>query len=286
MTTTTSKPDRAEINRQNARKSTGPKTAAGKARSRFNALKHGLTARTAVLPGEDPERYQRHVDAWMQTLGPRNPVEDFLAQEAARLAWQIERADLAEAARLASHILNIPAEEQTRQADEVLVLGRRLFWDARGPIALYPHFPSPLPGPRTSGSGAAEDPDDPARLVNQLEATPAGCRWLLARWAELRELLDCGLTWQSPDKLEAIRLLGKQPLDAADDHEVATIFLASWALDPERGQREAFGEVVYELFGVEVGLFKRRLAGRQVEGRLPGDEASARDVLRALVWRA
>ena len=65
-------PDRAEINRRNAQKSTGPKTAEGKARSRFNALKHGLTAKTAVLPGEDPVAYQENPRA-------RNAVEDFLA---------------------------------------------------------------------------------------------------------------------------------------------------------------------------------------------------------------
>jgi hypothetical protein len=36
---------RIEANRKNARRSTGPKTAAGKARSRANALKHGLAAK-------------------------------------------------------------------------------------------------------------------------------------------------------------------------------------------------------------------------------------------------
>src|SRR4051812_37005933 len=37
MTTTTTAPDRAEINRRNAARSTGPRTAEGKSRSRFNA---------------------------------------------------------------------------------------------------------------------------------------------------------------------------------------------------------------------------------------------------------
>ena len=27
---------------------------------RFNAVKHGLTAKTEVLPGEDPEAFQPH----------------------------------------------------------------------------------------------------------------------------------------------------------------------------------------------------------------------------------
>jgi hypothetical protein len=42
--TTKASSARAEANRRNAEKSTGPKTADGKAKSRFNALKHGMTA--------------------------------------------------------------------------------------------------------------------------------------------------------------------------------------------------------------------------------------------------
>ncbi|MBN2181419.1 MAG: hypothetical protein JW715_05860, partial [Sedimentisphaerales bacterium] len=41
-------------NRQNAQKSTGPKTAAGKAVSAKNAVKHGLFAEEAVITGENP----------------------------------------------------------------------------------------------------------------------------------------------------------------------------------------------------------------------------------------
>ena len=40
-------------NRANAQKSTGPRTVAGKQRSRMAALEHGLTAATLVLPHED-----------------------------------------------------------------------------------------------------------------------------------------------------------------------------------------------------------------------------------------
>jgi hypothetical protein len=51
-----------ESNRRNAQRSTGPKTATGKELARFNALKHGHTARSPVLPGEDPEAFARHCD--------------------------------------------------------------------------------------------------------------------------------------------------------------------------------------------------------------------------------
>ncbi len=48
-----SSPARIAANRANARKSTGPRTEAGKARSRANAVKHGLTGAGVALPGED-----------------------------------------------------------------------------------------------------------------------------------------------------------------------------------------------------------------------------------------
>ena len=43
----------AIANIENAQRSTGPRTEAGKAASSHNALKHGLTAQTVLLPGED-----------------------------------------------------------------------------------------------------------------------------------------------------------------------------------------------------------------------------------------
>ena len=44
-------------NRANAKRSTGPKTAAGKALSRMNAHKHGLTAQTIAIGDEDPKAF-------------------------------------------------------------------------------------------------------------------------------------------------------------------------------------------------------------------------------------
>ncbi len=44
-------------NRQNARKSTGPKTDAGKQRSRQNAFRHGLTAQTVIRHVESAAAY-------------------------------------------------------------------------------------------------------------------------------------------------------------------------------------------------------------------------------------
>ncbi|HZW31807.1 MAG TPA: hypothetical protein VFF52_13930, partial [Isosphaeraceae bacterium] len=101
---TLSAAERAAISRQNGQKSHGPKSPEGKARSRFNALKHGLKAKTLVLPGEDPQQYQGRLEAWIADLQPQNDVEQTLVERAVTLTWQLERAARAEAARL-SHII-------------------------------------------------------------------------------------------------------------------------------------------------------------------------------------
>ena len=47
---------KTEANRRNAARSTGPRTREGK-KVRLNAVKHGLTATTVILPHEDAEAY-------------------------------------------------------------------------------------------------------------------------------------------------------------------------------------------------------------------------------------
>jgi hypothetical protein len=47
-----------EANRRNALKSTGPRSEAGKERSRRNAFRHGLTAETVIEPLEGPDDYK------------------------------------------------------------------------------------------------------------------------------------------------------------------------------------------------------------------------------------
>jgi hypothetical protein len=50
-----STPKQREASRANAQKSTGPRTTAGKAASRFNALKHGIYAVHQIMFDEKPE---------------------------------------------------------------------------------------------------------------------------------------------------------------------------------------------------------------------------------------
>ena len=125
--------------------------------SRFNAVKHRLFARSAVLPGEDLEEFQARVEMYREGLNPRNDLQE----------------------------------------DDPC------------------------------------DPDQPERLILQLEQTAAGCRLLLRHWGELRGLLERGGGWQSREKLVVSRLLGMQPMNVVHKHELAKIFLACHVIEPQ-----------------------------------------------------
>jgi hypothetical protein len=84
-------------NRANAQHSTGPRSDTGKQRSALNALTHGLTARTAVLPSEDPAAYQQHHRQFHDEYRPATATETQLVHELADTSWRMNRIPLLEA---------------------------------------------------------------------------------------------------------------------------------------------------------------------------------------------
>ncbi len=94
---------RALTNRDNSLHSTGPRTEAGKQRSSLNALRHGLTARTAFLPTEDAEAYQRHIQQFLDEYKPAASTETQLVHEIANTAWRLNRIPLLEAELLSQN---------------------------------------------------------------------------------------------------------------------------------------------------------------------------------------
>jgi hypothetical protein len=84
-----------EANRQNAKRSTGPRTPAGKQRSRLNALKHGILAKAVVIhdgPGKEKrgEFDQLLIEFWHH-YAPQGPVEEMLVERMATLKWRLAR---------------------------------------------------------------------------------------------------------------------------------------------------------------------------------------------------
>jgi hypothetical protein len=85
-----------EANSCNATKSTGPKTTAGKMRSRRNAVRHGLSAETVIEIIEDVEDYRGFEAAIIADYDARTAVERELVLRLASLFWRLRRATAVE----------------------------------------------------------------------------------------------------------------------------------------------------------------------------------------------
>jgi hypothetical protein len=85
-----------EANRRNALKSTGPRTPEGKAAVRMNALKHGLRARTVVLPSENAEEFHQLCDDLEAEWQPQSRTEQFYVEQMAVSQWKLNRMEVGE----------------------------------------------------------------------------------------------------------------------------------------------------------------------------------------------
>jgi hypothetical protein len=83
--------NRAQINQANAQHSTGPKSVEGKRKSSLNALRHGLTGQIVVMPTEDLQAYQRHLDSLTGEYDPQGATESLLVQALADVSWRLNR---------------------------------------------------------------------------------------------------------------------------------------------------------------------------------------------------
>ncbi|HEV3122922.1 MAG TPA: hypothetical protein VGY53_13500 [Isosphaeraceae bacterium] len=213
-----------DANRRNSQRSTGPKTEAGKARARLNALKDGTHARTVsrVLPHENAIELDARINKWINDLKPRNDVELELVKSAANLSWELERARRCQTARLAERVRKAQLKADERRMKEVGELARRLLYNT---------------GAKTLPTSGRPWEDNPAAFLKGLEKSAEGCRWLLDRWAGLRVLLDRDSAWTFGDMFCLIRLLGKYPIEAINDPELNAIFLAWDAVVPGRAER-------------------------------------------------
>ena len=114
-------PTNAQINanRNNARKSTGPRTEEGKSRASKNALKHGLLARDTVMPGEDPADFDRQLSALEADIQPANSLEFELVRQIADAQWRMRRLTRLETGFLAAAVDDQRRHLEKRRPDEL-----------------------------------------------------------------------------------------------------------------------------------------------------------------------
>ncbi len=165
-----------EANRNNARRSTGPKNTD---LTRFNGLKHGLCAVEVGLPGEDPAEVQAEFDGWRGDWQPRTHTRAVLV-------------DLAAVATLAAPTLHPrPGPPSApRLADDA---GRAS---------------TPSGSPPSSAPIDRFD-DDPGAALSLLGSTALGIDRLLTSWGELDASLEDGPSgWDQRFHLRLLILQG------------------------------------------------------------------------------
>ncbi|MCI0498371.1 MAG: hypothetical protein L0Y36_01640 [Planctomycetales bacterium] len=79
-------------NRQNALRSTGPRTTEGRAIASQNAIRHGLRAQTTVIAGENAEEFDQFRQLLLEDLAPDGAMEVFLADRIVAGFWKLRRA--------------------------------------------------------------------------------------------------------------------------------------------------------------------------------------------------
>jgi hypothetical protein len=167
MTMSTSQ-TRTDINRANAKHSTGPRTAEGKARSRMNALTHGLRAEEVVIPTEDATEFAEFLAAWIADWNPPTMARRQLVEHAAVAAWRLKRCVRLESSRIGLRI---------KTAHDI--------WDASMDKTL---------DDIVEGFG-----DDPAGCVEKLRSTCAGVSRLFDLWAGIEGAAASPESWSDYD---------------------------------------------------------------------------------------
>ena len=279
----------AESNRQNCAKRAPVPAVRGQGAGR--AVTPSSTARAArllVLPGEQPEELERQRDAWLASAsgrrirssrrlssGPSKPGTSFGAPVRVQQARAEKRMHEAELGRTAA--------------------GVRRRARAGQPLAARPPWSLPMLSQQSTQFGAAAHLErrDARRPGSTRAARPPSgdhrCRLPLVACSLERvgRGPEAGNCWPSPDRFRAIRLLGKQPLDATVDREVLRIFLACHVLCP--GSKSPFQDLlgkVGERQGDPPPLLRPVLRQLTIEPYTPKDSAAARQVLAGVVDRA
>ena len=113
-------------NRANARLSTGPRTSEGRARSRWNALKHGALAQAVIPPSLEPfesrQDFQELLAVLTDELAPATALEEMLVERIATSYWRLARLLRAESAAIAMRQRIGSARESREQMRDILAV--------------------------------------------------------------------------------------------------------------------------------------------------------------------
>ena len=168
----------------NAARSTGPKSAEGKAIVARNALKHGLAGHGVVLPDEMAEQIQQRKEFFWKALKPDGPMQQWMFE---RICIESVRAD-----SCLHQLIALRDEAATRASES---------WDDDRTLEAEEL------GAKLSGK--------PALVQPKLLQSKHGALWLVAQWEELERRWDVLGRWTEAASDRAMDLLGL-PVDGRD----------------------------------------------------------------------
>ena len=172
---------RREISRKNSRKLTGPKTAAGKARSRCNSTKHGMRSTVLSLPDEDPAVALGREVVWNEYYQPQSPAAQHLVNECVHATLLSDRVALYHDHQLSEQVSQASSAWDNVTEDEIQRVNTLMNFE-------------------------------PAEAVRLLKRTSHGCKSLIEKWETLQEPFEAAGTWGDLERDQAIRLLGINPV--------------------------------------------------------------------------
>jgi len=267
-----------EANRRNAANSTGPKTPEGKAASSKNALKHGLTAVETLLPNEDLDAYDAHLQTWFDHDQPTDPGHVAAIERLVYIQQRLDRCTRHETETTKERILHAADRFDADALASAYALGRRLIDD---PIVRAPEDGEPKQVIVAKHERWFND--EPAVLLLQLQSTAQGVDWLLARWRELLHILDSERSWSFYYQNRAIRLLGKRVDDVFDDQDSRQIILAAAPAGKECHQCWGLREIAEQSVLRCEGRIADELRLKYIETLVPESAEKGREILRGIM---
>ena len=170
-----------EANQRNAAKSTGPKTDEGKAKSRLNAVTHGLTA-TRITTQPHQEVFEQRLVAWTTALAPEDEFQEFHLEQAVAASIRIQRCQTAETHRRGILVKRASEDGPQWELDRNHEV-RRLSQSLKR---------------------------NPELIASELRSTPLGRSWLIGQWTFLLFAvpLEGPSHWTEAQSNEALDLLG------------------------------------------------------------------------------
>ena len=169
-------------NQRNSQLSTGPKTEAGKAVSKMNAVKHGGYARSTLLATESEEIYMARRQEFHDDLRPRDRLEEELVDDIVASSWRVVRVRNSDTAILSQKVLDATRAHDLAAEDQ--------FDEWRRTLAA-----------------------DPKHVSALLRGTVRGCLWAADLLESYLSTLDVRGFWYPSERDKMLHVLGLRTED-------------------------------------------------------------------------